>query len=153
MDMEEAAREFLAQERIAVAGVSRSGQAAANAIYKKLKDTGHQVFAVNPNATEIEGQPCYPDLSSIPAAVDGVVMVTAPAVTEQLVRQCVEAGIPRVWMHRALGNSVSMEAVRMCEENGITVIAGGCPMMFQDPVDFGHKCLKWWFRLRGTLPK
>ncbi len=147
------AHDFLAQPRLAVAGVSRSGDGAANGIYRKLKETGHEVFAINPNATEIEGDPSYPNLQSIPGGVGGVVTVTTPAVSEQIVRQCIEAGVPRVWMHRSLGDSVSDDAVRLCQEHGIAVIAGGCPLMFQEPVDFGHKCLKWWFQRTGRVPR
>jgi hypothetical protein len=85
--------------------------------------------------------------------MDGVVIVTRPEVTEQVVRECVQIGVPRVWMHRSLGNSVSEEAVTLCRDHGIDVIDWGCPMMFCKPVDFGHKCLKWWLRLTGALPR
>ena len=132
--IDQLAMDFLAQKRIAVAGVSRAGGGAANGIYEKLKSTGHQVFAVNPKAHEIAGEPCYPDLASIPGGVDGVVAVTHPEITAQIVQQCVETGVARVWMHRSLGNSISTAAVEMCHEHGIAVIAGGCPMMFQEHI-------------------
>jgi len=151
--IDDLANEFLAQKRIAVAGVSRSGRDTGNLIYDKLKATGHTVFAVNPHSGEINGEPCYPDLTSIPGGVDGVVAVTTPEMTESIARQCVEAGVPRIWMHRSLGSSVSEKAVALCREKGIRVIPGGCPMMYQAPVDFGHKCMKWWFRKTGSLPK
>ncbi len=150
----ETVNDFLAQKRIAVAGVSRSGEAAANAIYKKLRDAGYQVFPVNPNASEIEGDRCYANVSSIPGSVDGVVIATSPQVTEQIVRECAEAGVPRVWMHRSFGEgSVSSEAADFCRNHNITVIPGGCPMMFCEPVDFGHKCIRWVLNLTGGLPK
>lgn len=148
-----AAEEFLAQKRIAVAAVSRNKEEAANFIYRKLAETGHEVFAVNPKTSTVEGDTCYPDLKSVPEKPDGVVMVTRPEVTETLVAECVELNIPRVWMHRSLGNSVSEQAVKMCRQNGITVIPGGCPMMFCQPVDFGHKCLRWMMTLTGGVPK
>ncbi len=146
------AQEFLAQKRIAVAGVSRTGASAANGIYDKLKATGHTVFAVNPKASKIGADPCYPNLAAIPGGVDGVVIVTTPEVTEQVVQQAIEAGVKRVWMHNAMGSSVSQAAVDLGRQNGLTVIAGGCPMMFQAPVDFGHLCLKWYCRATGRLP-
>lgn len=148
--LEDAAREFLAQKRIAVAGVSRKGDVPANAIYKKLKTTGHEVFAVNPNASEVEGDTCYPNLSAIPGGVDGVVIATPPGVAAGLVRECAERGIPRVWMHRSFGTgSVDHEAVKMCRERGIAVIPGSCPMMFCEPVDVAHKCLRWFLHVSG----
>jgi predicted CoA-binding protein len=153
--MQEMVDDFLAQERIAVAGVSRTKETPASAIYRRLKDTDHQVFPVNPNAEEFEGAPCYPDVKSIPGGVDGVVIVTRPAVATQIVQDCVEAGIPRVWMHRSFegGSSVSDEAVRIGEENGLTVIAGGCPMMYAGSVDIAHRCMRWILGVTGGLPK
>ena len=152
--LKESVNDFLAQERIAVAGVSRSGDAAANLIYKKLRDAGFQVFPVNPNAEEVEGDTCYANISSIPQGVDGVVIATQPQVTDQIVRECADAGVSRIWMHRSFGTgSVSDEAVNYCREKNITVIPGGCPMMFCEPVDFGHKCMRWILNLTGGLPK
>jgi len=152
--LKEAVSDFLAQERIAVAGVSRNGDAAANLIYRKLRDAGFQVFPVNPNAEEVQGDPCYSNVTSIPDGIDGVVIATQPQVTDQIVRGCAEAGITRIWMHRSFGaGSVSPEAVTFCRENNITVIPGGCPLMFCEPVDFGHKCMRWILNLTGGLPK
>ena len=109
--LNEKVQDFLAQKRIAVAGVSSKGaHPVAKLIYTKLKRDGHEVFAVNPSAQIFEGDRCYPDLKSIPGGVDGVVIVTRPAVTEDVVRQCPEAGVSRVWMHQSLaraGTSVS----------------------------------------------
>jgi hypothetical protein len=108
------------------------------------------------NAKTIEGDPCYPDLNSIEGGVDGVLIVTRPEVTEKIVAQCVEAKVPRVWMHRSfkfLGNSISESAVQTCIENGITVIPGACPMMYLKPVDFPHLGLRETLRLIGGLPK
>lgn len=154
--LEEKVSDFLSLKRIAVAGVSRTKQDAANLIYRKLKATGYQVFPINPNAGAFEGDPCYPDLKSVPGGVEGVVIVTRPKLTEEIVRQCAEAGVSRVWMHQSLiksGTSVSDEAIRFCSDNSITVIAGACPMMFCQPVDFGHKCMRWMLRVTGGLPE
>lgn len=148
---------FLSQKRIAVAGVSRhAGQnPAGRLIYRRLKAAGHEVFAVNPHIAVYEGDRCYSDLKSIPGGVDGVVIVTRPEATEQIVRDCREAGISRVWMHQSLGKgtSVSQEAVEYCRRHGISVISGACPMMFGEGVDLGHTCLRWLLKLTGGLPK
>jgi len=92
--LNEAVDDFLAQRRIAVAGVSRNRREAANYVYRKLRDVGYQVFPINPAAREVEGDACYPDLKSIPGGVDGVVIATRPVVTDQIVRDCAEAGVP-----------------------------------------------------------
>ena len=149
-----AVEDFLNQKRIAVAGVSRSGDQAANLIYRKLRHAGYQVFPVNPSAETLEGDRCYPNLQSIPGGVDAVVVATHPEVTDQIVRQCAEIGISRVWMHRSFGDgSVSETAVRFAREHNLSVIPGGCPMMFCEPVDFGHKCMRWVLTLTGGIPK
>lgn len=149
--------EFLAQRRIAVAGVSRnnSDHPVGNLIYSRLKKAGHEVFPVNPHLQSFEGDPCYPDLRSIPGGVDGVVIVTRPDVTERIVRDCGDAGVRRVWMHQSLGSkasSVSPAAVEYCRQHDISVIAGACPMMYGDGVDIGHACMRWMLRLTGGLP-
>jgi predicted CoA-binding protein len=154
LTLKEAAQEFLAQKRIAVAGVSRKGDTAANAIYKKLRETGYEVFPVNPNAAEVEGDRCYPNLAAVPGGVEAVVIATAPGVTAQLVRECAALGIKRLWMHRAFGQgSVDDEAVRLCAELGLSVIPGSCPMMFCEPVDMAHKCLRWFLQVSGREAK
>ena len=148
--------DFLAQKRIAVAGVSRdnSHHPAGNLIYNRLKQTGHDVFPVHPQMQSFEGDRCYPNLQSIPGGVDGVVVITRPEITQQIVRDCDAAGVRRVWMHESLakGSSVSAEAVEFCRQHDIHVIAGACPMMFGDGVDFGHKCMRWIMGVSGKLP-
>ncbi len=74
----ESVSEFLRGKRFAVAGVSRASAQPANAIYRRLKDCGYEVFAINPNASKVEGVTAYPDLASIPVTVDGVVIATHP---------------------------------------------------------------------------
>jgi len=149
-------QDFLAQKRIAVAGVSRdqSHHPVGNLIYHRLKTTGHEVFAVNPHMQTFEGDRCYPDLQSIPGGVDGVVIITRPTTTQRIVRDCNEAGVRRVWMHRSMGKgtSVSPEAVEYCHQHDISVIAGACPMMYGEGADVGHTCMRWILKLTGGLP-
>jgi predicted CoA-binding protein len=148
--------DFLAQKRIAIAGVSRNKgeHPVGNLIYDRLKKTGHDVFAVNPHMQTFEGDRCYPDLQSIPGGVDGVVIITRPTTTQRIVRDCNEAGVRRVWMHQSVGKStsVSQEAVDYCRQHDISVIAGACPMMYGPGVDAGHTCMRWFLKLTGGLP-
>jgi predicted CoA-binding protein len=155
--LETKVHEFLAQKRIAVAGVSRNNRhhPVGNLIYQRLKKTGHEDFPVNPHMRTFEGDRCYPDLKSIPDGVDGVVIITRPEVTERIVHDCAEASVRRVWMHQSMGknaSSVSPEAVEYCRQHDITVIAGACPMMFGPGADFGHTCMRWVLKLTGGLP-
>jgi predicted CoA-binding protein len=103
-----------------------------------------------------EGDRCYLDVASIPGGVAGVVVITPPDATEWIIRQCGEAGVPRVWMHQSFGksqSSVSPAAVGYCRKHGITAIAGACPMMYGAGADFGHTCIRWILGLTGALPK
>lgn len=148
-------RAFLANQRIAVAGVSRNDtDAPANLIYRKLRDAGYEVFAVNPSAASVEGDRCYPDLAAIPGGIGAVVVATHPDATAAVVRQGIDLGVRYVWMHRSFGaGSVADEAVAACRDHGVHVIAGGCPMMFLQPVDIGHRCMLWFLGLTGKLPR
>jgi predicted CoA-binding protein len=145
---------FLRGHRLAVAGVSRDPRQPANAIFRKLRSSGHDVVPINPNAATLEGTTCYRDLGSVPGQIDGVVIATAPNVSLQIVQQCRERAVPRVWFHRSFGaGSVSDEAVRACHAHGIDCIVGGCPMMFCDPVDIPHRCMRWWLQHQGRVPR
>ena len=145
---------FLRGRRMAVAGVSRQAGQAANAVFRKLKSAGYEVFPINPSTSEVEGVTCFSDIGSVPGQLDGVVVVTSPAVSAQVVRQCSDRGVRRVWLHRSFGNgSVSEEAVRECNARGIDCIVGGCPLMFCEPVDIGHKCMRWWLQRQGRVPR
>lgn len=152
-------QDFLAQKKIAVVGVSDKRETGCNLAYRKFKDAGYAVSAVNPRLETFEGDPCYPDLKSIPEKPEGVFILTNPTITEQIVQQCVELGIPRVWMHCMMGTkpglaanmtSVSQDAVRMCRENGIEVIPGSCPNQFLNP-DFGHTMMRVMWRTLGFM--
>lgn len=145
--MQEAASAFLAHRRIAVTGVSRTSRDhGSNTVFRRLRDRGYEVFAVNPNADEVEGVRSYHDLGSIPGGVDAVVIATAPDKADGTMRECVGLGIKQVWMHRSYGQgSVSPTAAAYGREHGITVIDGGCPLMFAPAADLGHKVMRMVF--------
>jgi len=146
--------DFLSGKRIAVAGVSRGRDTAANSVYCKLRNSGYEVFPVNPNASEVEGATCYPDLASIPGNLDGLVIATHPNVAEQVVRQAAARNVRRIWFHRSFGQgSVSAAATQECARAGISCIVGGCPLMYCEPVDFAHRWMCAWLRWRGKVPR
>jgi predicted CoA-binding protein len=151
--VKEAASAFLANKRVAVTGVSRTPKThGSNTVYKRLRDRGYEVFAVNPNAQEVEGDRCYSDLTSIPGGVDAVVIGTRPDRAEGTMRECAELGIKHVWMHWGGGaSSVSPAATDYGRQHGITVIDGGCPCMFAPTADLGHKLMR--VVLAGRVPK
>lgn len=152
-------QDFLARKKIAVVGVSDKRETGCNMAYTRFKESGYQVFAVNPRISTFNGATCYPDLRSIPDKLDAVFILASPKVTDQIVQQCVELGVKHVWMHCMMGTkpglaagmtSVSQEAVEKCKANGITVIPGSCPNQFLKP-DFGHKMMRGMWRLLGFM--
>ena len=155
LTLKEAAAEFLAQKRIAVTGVSRDPQShGGNIVYRRLRQRGYQVFAVNPNARQVEGAASFPDLRSIPNGVTAVVIAARPETALATLRECGELGIRHVWMHRAFGgSSVSAEAAAWGREHGIRVIEGGCPLMFEPAADVGHKVMRVACQMCGTVPR
>ena len=153
--IKEAAGEFLSQRRIAVTGVSRTpGNHGSNVVYKRLRERGYEVFAVNPNADKVEDDPAYRDLTSIPGGVDAVVIGTRPELADGTMRECAELGIDHVWMHRGPGaGSVSKEAADHGRQRGVAVIDGGCPCMFGPTADRGHKVMRAFLTLSGNVPR
>ena len=151
----DAAAEFLSKKRIAVTGVSRSPRDhGSNVVYKRLRQRGYQVFAVNPNTNEVEGDPSYPNLKSIPDGVDAVVIGTRPKVAEDTMREAADLGIKHVWMHHGpAASSVSDAATKFGRQRGITVIDGGCPLMFSPTSDAGHKVMRFMFTMTGRVPR
>jgi uncharacterized protein len=153
LTMKQATSEFLAKKRIAVTGVSRNARDhGANVVYQRLRDRGYQVVAINPNADRVEGDPCFHDLKSVPGGVEAVVIGTRPETAEATMRECVELGIGHVWMHRLYGTgSVCDAATAYGREHGITVIDGGCPLMFGPTADPGHRVMRLLFS--RSVPK
>jgi predicted CoA-binding protein len=151
--------DFLAQKKIAVVGVSDKRETGCNLGYRKFKAAGYIVYAVNPRLTTFEGDPCYPDLLSIPEKPDAVFILANPKVTEQIVQQCVDLGIKHVWMLCLMGtkpglasetSSVSLSAVQLFREIYFSVIPGSCPNQFLQP-DFGHALMRVLWRTLGFL--
>lgn len=151
----DAAASFLSKRRIAVTGVSRTPEShGGNVVYQRLRKRGYEVFAVNPNATTVEGDPCYPTLKAIPTGVEAVVIATRPEHARATMEECAELGIGHVWMHRSFGaGSFSEDAARYGRAHGIEVIEGGCPLMFEPTSDPAHRFLRGICKLAGTMPR
>jgi uncharacterized protein len=119
--------DFLAQHIIAVAGVSRGGQKFGNRVFRNLKARGYQIYAINPNAAQVEGVDCYPDVTALPARVDGIVSVVPPEETEKLIRAAHAAGVRRIWMQPG---AESPAAVALGRSLGMSVVDGECIMLY-----------------------
>jgi predicted CoA-binding protein len=152
-------KDFLAQKKIAVVGVSEKRETGCNSGYLRFKSNGYQVYAVNPHLSTFKGDPCYPDLKSLPEKPDAVFILASPRVTDQIVKECVGLGVKHVWMHCMMGTrpglaagmtSVSQQAVELCRSNGIAVIPGSCPNQFLK-ADFGHAMMRGLWTLVGNM--
>lgn len=145
---------FLAGKPIVVAGVSRSGKSPANAIFRRLRDAGREPIPVNPKAREIEGCTCYMNIESVPGDIHGVMVVTHPHASAEVVRAALERGVKHIWFHRSFGEgSVSAEAVEACRAGRVEPIVGGCPLMYCPPIDPGHRLFRWWLRMQHRVPR
>jgi predicted CoA-binding protein len=147
------ANQFLAQRRLAVVGVSRDPRDFSRSLVRELKARGYDVVPVHPWLDQVEGLRCYDRVQEIRPPVDGALLLTPPAVTTLVVRECAAAGIPRVWMHRGAGRgAVSAEAVAFCREQGMDVVEGACPWMFLPDAGAGHRFHGMLARLFGRHP-
>lgn len=153
--VKQAATTFLASKRIAVTGVSHAPKGhGSNAVYKRLRERGYEVFAVNPNVDSVEGDRAYRTLADIRGGVDAVVIGTRPELAEATVRECNDLGIKQVWMHRGPGaGSVCDDATIYGRDHGMTVIDGGCPLMFEPTADLTHKVMKILLTSAGKVPR
>jgi predicted CoA-binding protein len=140
--MKEAAAEFLGNKRVAVTGVSRTpGNHGSNVVYKRLRDRGYEVFAINPNADEVEGDRAYHDLHSIPCGVETVVIGTRPEIADKTMRECAELGIKHVWMQRGPGaGSVSETATTYYASTASASSTAAAPASGQPPISGTRRC-------------
>jgi len=140
---------FLKNKSIAVVGVSRNNKKFGYIAYKNIKDKGYKVIPVNPNVNVVDSDKCYPNLSSIKENIEGVLLVVPPQQSEQVVKEAHNLGIKSIWFQQG---SSSEEAIKFCEQNGISVVSGECIMMFTEPVESFHKFHRWIWKLLGKLP-
>ena len=148
-----AVQDFLAQKRIALVGVSNDPKDFSRSLLRSMRERGYEVVAVNPTLPSADGAPCFARLSDVTPPLDGVLLMTSPAVTDQVVQECAALHIPRVWMYRAGGDgAVSPQAVEYCEEHGIKVVPGECPYMFFPGEHWFHRLHGFIKKIAGSYP-
>ncbi|HTT33211.1 MAG TPA: CoA-binding protein [Methylomirabilota bacterium] len=146
--------DFLAQKRIALIGVSRKPGSFSVPVFQEFCRRGYDVVPVNPNASEFQGRRCFARVQDVQPPVQAALLLTSPDVTDRVVRDCAEARILRVWMHRAGGQgAVSPQAVEFCRERGIRVVPGECPLMFLPRTAAFHRLHGFIRKLTGRYPK
>ena len=146
--------DFLALKRIAVVGVSRDPKGFGTVLWQEFRQRRYDAVPVNKLATEIDGQPCYAKVSDIKPGVDGVLIMTPKTSTDEIVRDCAEAGVKHVWMYGGMApGAATKSAVAFCEENGINVVQGLCPYMFLPGTPSFHAPHRAWKKLTGSFPR
>lgn len=146
-------QDFLAVKRIAMIGVSRQSNDFSRMLFAEFQKRGYDIVPINPNTEEINGVRCFARLQDATPPVEAALLMTPANVTAQAVRDCVAAGVRRVWMYRGVTQgAVSAEALAVCAEHGIEPVAGECPFMFLPGGNFVHGFHGWWRRLRGAYP-
>ena len=145
--------DFLAQQRLAMVGVSRNAKDFSRTLFRDLCARNYDMVPVNSLAREVEGKTCFPRVQDIAPPVGGALLMTAPAKMERAVHDCADAGIRRVWMYRAGGPAaVSSEMIEFCKKNNIRLVAGYCPYMFFAGTQFIHRLHGFFLRLTGGYP-
>lgn len=153
LQLRQAAQRFLDQPSIAVVGLSRGKDDTAKTIYDKLQQCGHRVYAIHPTEDRVKGIDCYRTLNDAPEPVAAAVVITQPKHIPEIIEQARRSGTQWLWLHKSLGNSVNPQAVSVGRQQGLNIIDGACPMMFLEPVDGGHKCMRLLMSWTGRIPK
>jgi predicted CoA-binding protein len=147
-------QDFLAQKRIAVVGVGRNPKDFNHKLFLSFRELGYDAVPVNPHAKEMEGAPCFSSVQEIQPPVDAALVMTPPATTDTIAKDCVDAGVKRIWMYRATGQgAVSRAAVEFCRKNGMRVVDGRCPYMFLPNTPWFHKLHGFLVKITGNYPK
>ena len=146
-------REFLAQRRIALVGLSRNPKDFSRMLFREMCNRGYDMVPINPAASELEGKRCFANVQEIDPPAEAALLMTARRDAERVVRDCAKAGIRRVWLYRGAGQgAVSEPAVDFCQRNGIRLVSGHCPFMFLPRASFIHQAHGVLMKLFGGYP-
>ena len=141
---------FFKEKKLAIAGVSKNVKKFGGLIYKEMKEKGYDVIAINPNHNDINGDPCYKDVATIPPAYDKLLIITPSSKTEGIVEQAVEKGIKYIWIQQ---KSETPKAIEIAKNNNIKLIHGKCVFMFTEPLRGIHKFHRGLSKFFGRYPK
>jgi predicted CoA-binding protein len=147
--MNRAVQEFLSSRRIALVGFSRNPKDFSRMLDAQLREQGYEVVPVHPEAAELDGRRAFPRVGAVEPPVDAALLLVPPSQAEAVVRDCLDAGVHRVWLHRGGGpGSASPEAISLCRSRGVEPVVDLCPMMALPGASWPHR-LHGWFRTRG----
>ncbi len=127
---------FINSKRIAVAGMSRTGKKFGNMAVKELKNKGYEIFPVHPEAQEIDGMTCYPNLKSLSGKVDGVWISVPAKNVPPLLEEAAQIGLKNIWVQQG---AWSTEVQQKIDELKLQVVSKKCILMYAPPVKSVHK--------------
>jgi predicted CoA-binding protein len=144
---------FLGLKNIAMVGVSRDPKDFSRNLFRDLQKNGSDMIPVNPAAKEIEGQTCFGSISQIPKKVQGVLVMTSPEKTGEVVREAMNSQPKFIWIYNQKGyNLLNRETIEQCKKSGMSIIAGACPYMFFEDSAWFHRFHGWLLKLSGKYP-
>jgi len=142
--------QFLEPKKLALAGVSRDPKKFGNMVYKELKDRGFEVYPINPNIDQINGDKCFKAVNDLPAEVRHVLVITPKIQTLDTVREAVAKGIENFWIQQY---SETKEALDFLKDKPVKLVTRECIFMWLEPVKGIHKFHRTVRKLFGLLPK
>jgi predicted CoA-binding protein len=128
--------DFISSKRIAVVGMSRSGKKFGNMAAKELKSKGYEIVSVHPEAKEIDGITCYPDLKSLSGKVDSVWISIPPKNVPPVLEEAAQIGLKNIWLQQG---AWSKEVQQTIDQLSLPVVSKKCIMMYAQPVHSVHK--------------
>jgi uncharacterized protein len=137
LTMDTQIQEFIEQKRIAIVGASsHNAQKFGNSAARELIERGYEVVFVHPQAEEIDGQSCYPDLAAVKDKADAVWVCIPPSGGEAVLREAAQAGFKNVWLQQGASTP---ELLQVGEELELDMVSGKCILMYPEPVGSYHK--------------
>ena len=145
--------EFLMQKRFAMVGVSRDPRDFSRKLFDELLKRGYNVVPVNPGTKELEGRQCFARVRDIKPPVTSALLMTSRTMTDQILRDCADAGVTLVWIYGISGvKNISPTSLTICEEYGIEVVPGYCPYMFMPMTALFHRMHGFAWKVIGRYP-
>ena len=108
---------------IAVVGLSSKRYRPSYGVSEYMQKAGYRIIPVNPRVTEVLGEKAYPDLESVPEAIDIVDIFRRPEFVPEIVEAAIREGAKVIWMQEGV---VHEAAARRAEEAGLIVVMDRC---------------------------
>ena len=108
---------------IAVVGLSGKRFRPSYGVAEYMQRSGYRIIPVNPQEQQVLGETCYPDLDSVPDAIDIVDIFRRSEFVPEIVEAAIRKGAKVIWMQEGV---VHEEAARKAEAAGLTVVMDRC---------------------------